>query len=240
MNLNFSKTTVTLILIATLLISGFQSSSSYEQQIPSSNVTHAEPAHVWAVRIEKPGLPNLHRVSDDLYRGAQPTAEGFSQLKSMGVKTIIDLRFFHNDRKNIAGTDFAYEEIPMNAWHAEDEDVVAFLKLVVDKTRAPIFVHCEHGADRTGMICAVYRIIIQDWTKGEAIAEMTQGGFGFHEIYQNLVQYILNLDVENLKQRTFRRYYPSPPANNEGGKALDKNNDSKANLNFNFYSTDKD
>jgi protein tyrosine phosphatase (PTP) superfamily phosphohydrolase (DUF442 family) len=206
MNLNFSKTSVTLIIIATLLISGCQSASSYERQVPQPNVMPGEPSHVWAVRIDKPGLPNLHRVSDNLYRGAQPTAEGFSQLNAMGVKTIIDLRFFHNDRKNIAGTDLAYEEIPMNAWHAEDEDVVRFLNLVADQRRAPFFVYCHYGADRTGMLCAVYRIVIQGWTKDEAIAEMTQGGFCFHGIWQNLVEYILNLDVENLKQQAFRNY----------------------------------
>lgn len=160
MKLSFNTTSVTVVLIATLLMSGCQSPSSYERQILQPNVTPPEPSHVWAVRIVKPGLPNLHRVSDDLYRGAQPTAEGFRQLKAMGVKTVIDLRFFYNDREKIAGTDLAYEEIPMNAWHAEDEDAVRFLQLVSDRSRAPFFVYCHHGADRTGLMCAIYRIAI--------------------------------------------------------------------------------
>ena len=46
----------------------------------------------WAERIELPGLPNLHKVSDDLYRGAQPTAEGMRQLKKIGIKTVVNLR----------------------------------------------------------------------------------------------------------------------------------------------------
>jgi protein tyrosine/serine phosphatase len=192
-----------IILSATLLASGCQAPSVDERQIPQSNATLAAPSRVWAVRIEKPGLPNLYRVSDDLYRGAQPTAEGFRQLKAMGVRTVINLRSLYNDRAEIAGTGLAYEEIPMSPWHAEDEDAVRFLKLVADESRAPFFVHCYYGADRTGMLCAVYRIVIQGWTKEEAIAEMTQGGFGFHVIWENLVDYLRKLDVEKLKRQAF-------------------------------------
>lgn len=206
MKLSFSTASVTVICIAALLLPGCQSYASQQGQVFQPGVTRESPFHVWAVPIEKPGLPNLHRVSDDLYRGAQPTAEGFRQLKAMGVKTVINLRYFYNDRDKIAGTDLAYEEIPMNTWHAEDEDVVRFLQLVADQNRAPFFVHCHYGADRSGMLFGVYRIVIQGWTKDEAIAEMTQGGFGFHAVWQNLVEYLRNLDVEKLKRQAF----PSP------------------------------
>lgn len=160
----------------------------------------AEPPR-WAERIEKPGLPNLHRVTADLYRGAQPTAEGVRELKKMGVKTIVSLRWLHSDRDLIGDTGLAYEHIYMKAWHAENEDVVRFLKIVTDKSRTPVFVHCQHGADRTGTMCAVYRIAVCGWTKDEAIREMTEGGFGFHPLWQNLVEYVRQLDIEVLKRR---------------------------------------
>jgi protein tyrosine/serine phosphatase len=203
MKLGFSTAPVTLILVAALLLSGCHSSSAVERQVLEPNVTPTAPCRAGAVRIEKPGLPNLYRVSEDLYRGAQPTAEGFRQLKTMGVKTVINLRVSCNDREEIAGAGLAYEEIPMTPWHAENEDAVRFLKLVADGSRAPFFVHCYYGADRTGMLCAVYRIVIQGWTKDEAIAEMTQGGFGFHPIWRNLVAYLRKLDVEKLKRQAF-------------------------------------
>ena len=53
------------------------------------------------------------------------------------------------------------------------------------------------------MMCAIYRIVIQGWTKDEAIAEMTQGGFGFHSVWENLVDYLQQLDVEKLKRQAF-------------------------------------
>ena len=189
------------ILIVPLLVSGCQWRSVNDPRVPQSNVTVAAPSRERAVRIEKSGLPNFRRISDDLCAGGEPTVEGFRQLKAMGVKTVINLRFFHKNSEKISSTGLAYEEIPMNTWHAEDEDVIRFLKLLADRNRSPFFVYCQHGADRTGLLCAVYRIVIQGWTKDEAIAEMTQGGFGFHGIWQNLVDYLRKLDVEKLKRQ---------------------------------------
>ena len=155
----------------------------------------------WAQPIEKPGLPNLHKVSDGLYRGAQPTAEGVRELKKLGVKTIINLRSTKSDGDLLGDTGLACETIPMTAWHAESEDAIKFLKIVTDKTKTPVFVHCLHGADRTGTMCAVYRVVVQGWSKEEAIREMKEGGFRFHPIYSNLPKFIETLDVEALRKQ---------------------------------------
>ena len=152
----------------------------------------------WAERIELPGLPNLHKVSDDLYRGAQPTADGMKQLKKLGVKTVVNLRSLHSDRDDIKGTGLTYEHINMTPLKIEDKDVVRFLRIVTDSSRTPVFVHCQHGADRTGTMCAIYRIAEQGWSKDEAIEEMTKGGFGFHSIWQNLPDYVRKVDVEEI------------------------------------------
>jgi protein tyrosine/serine phosphatase len=163
-----------------------------------ASVRHGPEA--WATAIERPGLPNLHRVSADLYRGAQPTAEGMQELKKLGVRTVVNLRALHSDRDEIGDTGLAHEEISFKAWHPEDEDVVRFLRIVTDRSSTPVFVHCQYGSDRTGTMCAVYRIVVQGWSKEEALAEMTQGGFGFHEGWQNLADYINGLDVSRLRR----------------------------------------
>ena len=155
----------------------------------------------WAMPVDKPGCPNLHKVSDQLYRGAQPTSEGFRHLKEMGIKTVVDLRSFHSDRDEMAGTSLAYEHITMKPWHPEDKELVRFLMIVSDPKRQPVFLHCQHGADRTGTMVAIYRVVVNGWTKEAAVQEMTQGGFGFHEQWQNLVDYLEKLNVEDIRQR---------------------------------------
>ena len=88
----------------------------------------------------------------------------------------------------------------MTAWNPESKDIVRFLKIVSDSNSVPVFVHCQHGADRTGLMCAIYRIAVQGWSKDEAIKEMTEGDFGFHEIWRNLPKYIRSLDIDEIKR----------------------------------------
>lgn len=158
----------------------------------------------WAVPISKPGLKNFFKVSDDLFRGAKPKKEGFVELKNMGIKTVVNLEAFHDDKEKMeeSGSSLAYKHIFMKAWHAEDEDIVRFLKIVTDKTRTPVFVHCYHGSDRTGTMVAMYRIFVQGWSKEEALRELKEGGYGFHTIWKNLEKYINDLDVPKIRKAT--------------------------------------
>jgi protein tyrosine/serine phosphatase len=155
----------------------------------------------WATDVNIEGVPNCHKVSDDLYRGAQPSKEGMRQLEKFGIKTVVNLREFHSDRDELKDANLGSEHISAKPWHSENEDVVRFLKIVTDKSRTPVFVHCQYGADRTGTMCAIYRMTVQGWSKDEAIEEMTKGNFGFHEIWNNLVDYIRALDIEKIKQQ---------------------------------------
>lgn len=155
---------------------------------------------LWAQPVALEGVPNLHKISEDLYRSAQPTRQGMRALKQMGVETIVNLRSFHSDRDEIRDTGLAYEQIYMKAWHPERKEIVRFLQIVSNPKRTPVLVHCLHGADRTGTVCAVYRIAVQGWTKEEAIREMTEGGFNFHTAFDNLPEWILELDIDSIKK----------------------------------------
>jgi len=165
----------------------------------------------WAEPLAAPGLANFYRVSDELYRGQQPDDEGFEQLARMGIRTVVNLRSFHGESDRVERAGLAYEHIYMKAWHPEEKDLVRFLRIVTDPARTPVFVHCQHGSDRTGTMCAAYRVVVCGWSKQEALAEMTQGGFGFHEMWGNLEEYIAGLDVPALRRQV--GLPPQPPAN---------------------------
>jgi protein tyrosine/serine phosphatase len=158
----------------------------------------------WAVPITRPGLSNFFKVSNDLYRGAKPEAQGFAELRKLGVKTVVNLETFHSDRDRLdeSKSNLAYEHIFMKAWHAEDEDIVRFLKIITDKSKTPVFVHCYHGSDRTGTMVAIYRIFIQGWTKEEAVRELKEGGYGFHEMWVNLENYLKKIDTAKIRKET--------------------------------------
>jgi tyrosine-protein phosphatase SIW14 len=160
----------------------------------------------WASPMpDQPGLPNLYQVAPGLYRGAQPEEEGFATLKKLGVKTVVNLRSWHSDRKDCERAGLEYVHIAMQAWEGEDDEIIELLRVVTDPSRQPVFVHCKHGADRTGAACAAYRIVVEGWTHEDAIAEMTGGGFGFHPVWKNLTSYVGSLDAERMRQQLSRR-----------------------------------
>ncbi|GAC1375031.1 MAG: dual specificity protein phosphatase family protein [Aquirhabdus sp.] len=172
---------------------------------PTANI---EP-QTWATPLTvNNGLPNLNRINRSLYRSAQPTKEGFKFLSQQPrlynsdepIKTVLSLRAFHSDAHLMPSTSvLRSEQIRFNTWHPEHEDIVKFLRIVTTPELQPVLVHCQHGSDRTGTMIAIYRIVVEGWTKEQAKEEMVRGDFGFHPIWQNLLHFIDDLDVDALK-----------------------------------------
>ena len=150
----------------------------------------AERPATWAVKMERAGLPNLHRVDAKLYRSAQPTAEGMTNLVALGVKTVVNLRDNHSDSDEIGGLPLAAKRIEIATWNLKIEQVREFLAIMDDTNAVPVLVHCQHGADRTGTMCALYRVLRQGWKVEDAITEMKDGGYGYHSIWFHLPRFI--------------------------------------------------
>jgi len=155
----------------------------------------------WAQPVTVAGIGNCYQLTTNFYRGAQPTAEGMKHLQAMGIKTVISLRYLHSDKDVVAGTSLKSVRLKMEPWHCSEDDMVLFLKAATDTNNLPVFVHCERGADRTGTMCAMYRIVVCGWTKEQALDEMKHGGFGFNPMWQNLVKDVEKADIAKIKQR---------------------------------------
>ena len=112
-------------------------------------------------------IENFGKVNDNYYRGSQPDAAQFAELKKLGIKTIVDLR-----KDSVAeSADWArsaglnYVNIPLTTKQAATPaQIEYFLKLVNDQANWPVFVHCKGGRHRTGEMTAIYRITKDGWT----------------------------------------------------------------------------
>jgi len=166
-----------------------------------SGAVAAERPQEWAQPVAVEGVPNLHQITPRIYRSAQPTEIGMRSLEEMGVRTVISFRAHHNDRKLLKDTRIREVHIPINTWEIRDAHVVATLRKLKRETDGPVLIHCQHGADRTGLMSAMYRIVIEGWDKQRALEEMTQGGYGYHVVWKNILRYIKNVDVEKIRRQ---------------------------------------
>lgn len=145
-----------------------------------------------------PGVINFAKISDALWRGAQPTAEGFRQLERMGLRTVVSFRHDHDDLELLKGTRLKYLRIPSRAYHPSEASIVTFLKAIEDPANWPVYIHCAQGRDRTGYNAAAYRMVFQGWNAEDSIREMNT--FHFNKIWIGNPGFLKKLDIERLKQ----------------------------------------
>jgi uncharacterized protein (TIGR01244 family) len=154
----------------------------------------------WASPLEDAGLSNCYRIEPDFYRSAQPTADGFRKLASLGVKTVLDVAGGAGDAQVAEGTSLKLVHVPMTAFGLRDDRVLEALRVLADPANRPVVIHCRQGADRTGAIVALYRVVVQGWTKEEAIREMNGGGYHHSFLFGNLDRYVRTADVGALRK----------------------------------------
>ncbi len=163
----------------------------------AANLPRVRPV-TWAQPVIGSELGNWFRVSDDLYRCQQPSAAEMRTLQAFGIKSVVNLREFHSDADETAGTTLVVSEIKLDAGELTYAQLVAALKLVLSAPK-PVAVHCWHGSDRTGAVIAAWRVAIEGWTPAAALDEMVAGGYGHHSMYANLRALVGGLDAARLR-----------------------------------------
>jgi len=135
-----------------------------------------------APSAQLPGLPNFGTISQQLSRGGQPNPAGFEELKKMGIDIVVNLRHdtaeIIREQVLVQTQGMQYLSIP---WRGSNNpsvaQIVQFLELLRANPDKKVFVHCERGAERTGVMVATYRMSRQHWTAEQALNEMELFGF---------------------------------------------------------------
>ena len=126
-------------------------------------------------------LPNFAKVAPGLYRGAAPTPEGLVRVKQMGVTTVIDLRIAPKtvvkEKMLVESLGMKFVNLPMGSDPPTLAQVSTFLAVTSAAGQHPVFVHCQHGADRTGCMFGIYREVHDKWPYAKTYTEMRQYGF---------------------------------------------------------------
>jgi tyrosine-protein phosphatase SIW14 len=125
-------------------------------------------------------LPDFGEVTTTLYRGGQPSKEGFHTLAKMGINIVVDLRGSRkSERKIVTHLGMRYVAMPWECSFPKDKTFAQFLRLIQENPGKKIFVHCRVGDDRTGMMIASFRMAREGWSAERAEKEMEKFGFDF-------------------------------------------------------------
>lgn len=142
--------------------------------------------------------PYKARVSSSLWRGSRLEKESdYINLKQKGFNLIINLCAERDlDSKMAVKTGILALRLSiMDNTTPTLNQVSIFLRLVTDTRNCPVFVHCEAGKGRTGIMVACYRISVEGWDTERAIIEARSYGLTL----ESQVKFIRNFSKENKK-----------------------------------------
>jgi tyrosine-protein phosphatase SIW14 len=138
-------------------------------------------------------IDNFGRLNPNYYRGAQPVGRDYRDLAALGVKTVIDLTKDGDPDEPglVQRSGMKFHRIEMTTHESPTaEKIQTFLQLVNDPANQPVYVHCQGGRHRTGVMTAIYRMTTEAWTADAAFAEMKHYRFGsdfLHPEFKNFV-----------------------------------------------------
>ncbi len=170
------------------------------QKSPASAAVTQRPA-AWATHVNSDNLRNFYKLDDRVYRSEQPDKKDFSELKTLGIRNVLNFREYHSDDD---GKDSGLKlyRVQMDAGDVTTANVVEALR-IIRNAEGPVLIHCWHGSDRTGLISAMYRLVFQGWSKDDAIDELIHGGYGYHSMYKNIPEFIRQSDIEGIRKQVF-------------------------------------
>jgi protein tyrosine/serine phosphatase len=125
---------------------------------------------------------NLHAVSEGvLYRSAQLSkAEIGSAARTYGIKSMLNLRGAHTGQAwyddEIAASGelgIAHYDYPLSAKRLVTGGQIADILDIVRRAPKPLLIHCRSGADRSGLVAALYRFAETGASPAEADRELS-------------------------------------------------------------------
>ncbi len=182
------------------LVLSFSFLSPASPSVPfwQSSLLPSSSSPVVAQKIYVHGVPNAGKVSDSLFRGAQPDPSNLNELKKLGVATIVDLRSESRHTRDLEqlhaeSLGIHFISIPVDGFSPPtSEQLAEFFTVLRQAPVQKVFVHCRYGEDRTGVFVAAYRIAFDRWTSDQALTEMLYFGFNRHW-HPAMVSYVRSL-----------------------------------------------
>lgn len=125
---------------------------------------------------------NFHIVvAGEFYRSAQPSARQLQNyVTEHGIRTIINLRgeaissrWYRDEIATAKELGVRHIDFKMSSSDTVTSDVADRLLDIMKTAQKPILIHCKAGADRSGIVSAIYGRGIAGWTEESAERQLS-------------------------------------------------------------------
>ncbi|MEO1491246.1 MAG: tyrosine-protein phosphatase [Pseudomonadota bacterium] len=122
---------------------------------------------------------NLHQISPNAWRSAQPTPYQIRGLARRGIKTVVTLRGGQSygslplEIEACRDAGIAFEKFVLRSRAIPSLEDMLEAKAFFERITYPVLFHCKSGADRAGMMAALYLILHEDVPVSQARKQLS-------------------------------------------------------------------
>jgi uncharacterized protein (TIGR01244 family) len=123
--------------------------------------------------------PNVHRVSDTLWRSGQIAPYQIARFARRGIKTIVNLRGRNDSGWYVLEIEacrkhgIAFVDFTTKSRDTPSKEMIHGAKRLFETIRYPALMHCKSGADRAGLMGALYRLLHEGRPVEEAVKQLS-------------------------------------------------------------------
>lgn len=112
-------------------------------------------------------------VNEWLYRGSQPREADLEALKGKGVRTVVNFRpdagMGRWEKETVEGLGMKYVNLPWRIGNRVQPELLdRFFAVLDDPKNRPVYFHCQHGRDRTGVMSTLALMRYEGLSEEEA------------------------------------------------------------------------
>ena len=148
---------------------------------------------------------NFHKVSDGVYRANQPSPSHLKSYKKLGIRSVLSLRgpanqsyaLFEEEYCKKLDLNLAYT--PISSSSAPAPELLINIIDVMRELPKPFVLHCKSGADRAGLVSALYLIAEKEQSVQEAKRQLSFKYLHLDFTKTGILDYIFGVFSERLE-----------------------------------------
>ena len=148
---------------------------------------------------------NFHKVCDDAYRASQPSPSDLRSYKNKGIKAVLNLRGFTPqsyalfEEESCKKLNLELISVPLSGSYAPQSEKLLEIIGIMEKIPKPFVLHCKSGADRAGLVSAMYLIVQKKLPVAEVKKQLSFKYLHLDFTKTGILDYIFNVFDERLK-----------------------------------------